>query len=72
LSANGFPRPNERVIYLTVFLHGTRLDFAACLMAALIFVQEVQAQHYVDAVTVDLADTSGLRRLPNERLFLEP
>jgi hypothetical protein len=57
---------------LSVFLYGTRFDFAACLTAALLFVQEHRTHRYTDAVTVTLTDTTGLRRLPNERLFLEP
>jgi hypothetical protein len=68
----GSPLPNEQDVHLSVFLHGTRFDFVACLSAALLFVEEHRAQHYADAVTMDLGDTSGFPRLPNERLFLEP
>ncbi|WP_063047718.1 hypothetical protein [Nocardia pseudovaccinii] len=64
------PLPNEPDVHLSVFLHGVRLDYAACLTAALIFTREHQRQHYVDAVTVDLGDTSRYPRLPCERLFL--
>lgn len=49
-----------------------RFDFVACLTAALLFVREHQTRRYTDAVTVAITDTSGLRRLPNERLYLEP
>ncbi|MET8876309.1 hypothetical protein [Nocardia sp. NPDC004604] len=66
------PRPDEQDVHLSVFLHGIRFDFAACLTAALLFIQEHQAQHYADAVTVDLGDASAFPRLPNERLYLEP
>ncbi|MGK8489878.1 hypothetical protein [Nocardia asiatica] len=66
------PRPDEPDVRLSVFLDGMRFDFAACLTAALLFIQEHQAHRYTDAVTVALTDTTGLRRLPNERLFLEP
>ncbi|WP_040694004.1 hypothetical protein [Nocardia vinacea] len=66
------PLPEEPDVHLSVFLHGARFDFAACLAAALIFVREHQTQHYIDAVTVDLCDTSGYPRLPCERLYLGP
>ncbi|MET8878285.1 hypothetical protein [Nocardia sp. NPDC004604] len=72
MSANTSPRPSEPDVHLSVFLHGARFDYVACLTAALLFVQEHQAQHYADAVTVDLADTTTLPRLPCERLYLEP
>ncbi|WP_280251616.1 hypothetical protein [Nocardia abscessus] len=49
-----------------------RLEFAACLTAASIFVQDWRTHHYHDAVTVIPGDTAGLPRLPNERLYLEP
>ncbi|MEV6340277.1 hypothetical protein AB0M12_36815 [Nocardia vinacea] len=66
------PLPDDPDVHLSVFLHGARFDFVACLTAALIFVQEHQAQHYADAVAVDLGDTSGYQRLPCERLYLSP
>ncbi|MGV9611357.1 hypothetical protein [Nocardia xishanensis] len=65
------PLPSEPDVHLSVFLHGLRMDFAACLTAALIFVAEHRDRHYVDAVTVDL-EANGYRRLPNERLYLQP
>ncbi|MEV6341137.1 hypothetical protein AB0M12_41260 [Nocardia vinacea] len=64
------PRPDEPDIHVRVFLHGVRLDYAACLTAALIFTHEHQRRHYADAVTIDLGDTSRYPRLPCERLFL--
>ncbi|WP_067474041.1 hypothetical protein [Nocardia amamiensis] len=64
------PLPNDPDVHLSVFLHGVRLDFAACLTAALVFVQEHRERHYVDAVEV-LPDADGWPRLPNERLYLE-
>ncbi|MGW4767073.1 hypothetical protein ACWEO2_03390 [Nocardia sp. NPDC004278] len=64
------PRPDEPDVHLSVFLHGVRFDYAACLTAALIFTHEHRMQHYADAVTVDLVDTSRYPRLPCERLFL--
>ncbi|WP_143861548.1 hypothetical protein [Nocardia amikacinitolerans] len=63
--------PNEPDVHLSVFLHGVRMDFAACLTAALIFVAEHCDRHYVDAVTVH-PNADGYPRLPNERLYLQP
>lgn len=65
------PLPNEPDVHLSVFLHGVRMDFAACLTAALIFVAEHRDRHYVDAVTVH-PNAHGYPRLPNERLYLQP
>ncbi|MFE7798692.1 hypothetical protein [Nocardia sp. NPDC057440] len=59
-------------MHLSVHLHDVRMDFAACLTAALLFVQDFRARHYPDAVQVLPGDTAGLPRLPNERLYLEP
>ncbi|MFI7670503.1 hypothetical protein [Nocardia sp. NPDC049526] len=64
------PRPDEPDVHLSVFLRGVRLDYAACLTAALIFTREHQRRHYADAVTIDLGETSRYPRLPCERLFL--
>ncbi|MFI7664293.1 hypothetical protein [Nocardia sp. NPDC049526] len=72
MNAKASPKPGEPDVHLSVFLHGARFDFIACLTAALTFVQEHQARHYADAVTMDLGDASGYPRLPNERLYLEP
>jgi hypothetical protein len=66
------PRPEEVDVHLSVHLHDVRMDFAACLTAALLFVQEWRTHHYHDAVTVIPGDADGLPRLPNERLYLEP
>ncbi len=66
------PLPEESDVRLSVFLHGARFDFAACLTAALLFFQDHQARHYADAVEVLPGDTANLPRLPCERLFLEP
>lgn len=66
------PRPEEDDVHLSVQFHDVRLDFAACLTAALHFVQDWRAYHYPDAVTVISGDAAGLPRLPNERLYLEP
>ncbi|WP_406234102.1 hypothetical protein [Nocardia sp. NBC_01009] len=72
MSPNASPRPDEADVHLSVFLHGVRLDFTACVTAASRFMEEHRSRHYVDAVNVIPGDTSGLARLPNERLFLEP
>jgi hypothetical protein len=72
VSAKTSPRPDEPDVHLSVFLHGARFDFAACLTAALVFIQDHQARHYTDAVNVLPGNTNDLPRLPNERLYLEP
>jgi hypothetical protein len=66
------PRPEEPDVHLSIFLHGARFDFAACLTAALRFIQDHQARHHADAVDVLPGDTTELPRLPCERLFLDP
>ncbi|MGV9540165.1 hypothetical protein [Nocardia beijingensis] len=66
------PRPDDPDVHLSVFLRGARFDFTASLTAALIFMHEHQAQHYHDAVMVDVDDTSRYPRLPCEQLYLEP
>ncbi|ONM50604.1 hypothetical protein [Nocardia donostiensis] len=65
------PRPGEPDLHLSVFLHGARLDFAACRTAALRFIQEWHARQR-SPVTVFPGSTEGLTRLPCERLYLEP
>jgi hypothetical protein len=72
MSANASPMPNEVDVHLSVFVHGVRMDFAACLTAALCFVEEHRSRHYVDAVNVIPGDTNGIPRLPNERLYIGP
>ncbi|MBF6332346.1 hypothetical protein [Nocardia transvalensis] len=57
---------------MSVSLHGMRFDFAACVSAATVFVQDWRAKHWPDAVNVITDDPHGLPRLPNERLYLEP
>lgn len=64
--------PEEDDVHLSVHLHDVRMDFAACVTAALLFVQDWRTYHYHDAVSVIPGDTDGLPRLPNERLYLEP
>ncbi|WP_330250486.1 hypothetical protein OG874_30215 [Nocardia sp. NBC_00565] len=65
------PLPDEPDVHLSVFLHGVRLDYVACMTAGLNFIQEHRARHYTDAVTINLGNTSGYRRLPCERLYIE-
>ncbi|ONM47628.1 hypothetical protein B0T44_00835 [Nocardia donostiensis] len=64
------PRPEEPDVHLSVFLHGIRFDFAACLTAALLFVQEWRA--HSGEISVLPGRAQELSRLPCERLYLEP
>ncbi|MEU7630095.1 hypothetical protein AB0C34_08935 [Nocardia sp. NPDC049220] len=66
------PHPDEPDVHLSVFLHGARFDFAACITAAVTFLREHRERHYADAVDVLPGRAEGLPRLPNERLYLEP
>ncbi|MEV2223686.1 hypothetical protein AB0E01_27935 [Nocardia vinacea] len=61
MSKNISPHPEKPDVHLSVFPHGARFDFAARLTPALIFVREHHTQHYIDAVTVDLCDTTPTR-----------
>ncbi|WP_067471431.1 hypothetical protein [Nocardia amamiensis] len=70
MSVNPSPRPEEPDIHLSIFLHGLRMDFAACLTAASLFARDWHVHHGPDTVTVIPGDTTGLRRLPCERLYL--
>ncbi|MFQ6331325.1 hypothetical protein ACLMAL_35050 [Nocardia sp. CWNU-33] len=63
MSANPSPMPDEADVHLSVFVHGVRMDFAACLTAALCFMEEHRSRHYVDAVNVIPGDTSRLGRV---------
>lgn len=65
------PCPDEPDIHLTVQFSNVRMDFAACLTAALVFVQEVGARR-PRTIAVHSGHCAGLPRLPNERLFLLP
>lgn len=65
------PRPDEPDIHLTVQFPAVRMDFAACLTAALVFVCDVAA-HRPGSVAVDTGHCGGFPRLPNERLYLQP
>lgn len=65
------PCPDEPDIRLSVWISSVRMDFAACLTAALVFVCDV-ATHRPGTVTVHPGRCIGLPRLPNERLYLQP
>ncbi len=65
------PRPDEPDVRLTVRISSVRMDFAACLTAALVFVCDVAA-YRPGTVAVYPGRCTGLPRLPNERLFLQP
>lgn len=65
------PRPTEPDVHLSVFLHGARFDYAACTSAARAFLQEWSLRHTESAAILPGA-TTGLTRLPCERLYLEP
>ncbi|MEV6252139.1 hypothetical protein AB0L97_02620 [Nocardia sp. NPDC051911] len=66
------PHPEQPDVRLAVVIDGHRLDFAACLTSALWFLQEQHRRQFVDSVEVLPGDTTGLRRLPNERLYDGP
>lgn len=65
------PRPEEPDVHLSMFLHSARFEFAACVTAALLFVQEWRTIRS-EEITVLPGHPHGLSRLPCERLFLEP
>ncbi|WP_194836416.1 hypothetical protein [Nocardia sp. XZ_19_369] len=72
MSTHLSPHPEEPDVHLRVTLGGESLDFAACLTSALFFVQEQQQRRYIDSVRVIPGATTGLDRLPNERLYEGP
>jgi hypothetical protein len=63
------PHPEQPDVHLAVVIDGHRLDYAACLTSAIWFLQEQHRGQFVDSVEVIPGDTTGLRRLPNERLY---
>ncbi len=65
------PCPDEPDIRLIIQFASVRMEFAACLTAALVFVQDVAAQRPC-TVAVHSGHCDGLSRLPNERLYLLP
>jgi hypothetical protein len=66
------PHPEQPDVRLAVVIDGHRLSFAACLTSALWFLQEHHRRPFVDSVEVIPGDTTGLPRLPNERLYDGP
>lgn len=58
-------------VHVSVFLHGLRMDFAACVTAAMTFAREWRHAHYPDAIEVLPDGAEGLSRLPCERLYCE-
>ncbi|MEU1547530.1 hypothetical protein [Nocardia sp. NPDC005745] len=66
------PHPEQPDVHLAVVIDGHRLDYAACLTSAIWFLQEQHRRRFVDSVEVIPGDTTGLRRLPNERLYDGP
>ncbi|WP_194831798.1 hypothetical protein [Nocardia sp. XZ_19_369] len=72
MSTRQSPHPEEPDVHLRVTLRGESLDFAACLTSALFFLQEQRQRHFIDDVDVIAGDTTGLRRLPGERLYDGP
>jgi hypothetical protein len=65
------PMPNEPDVHLVVRLRGLHLHYAACLTAALIFVQDEGVRHHTDGITVAGVAPDRLPRLPGERLYVE-
>lgn len=65
------PCPDEPDVRLSVLISSVRMEFAACLTAALVFVCDVAA-HRPGTVAVYPGHCTGLPRLPNERLYLLP
>lgn len=66
------PRPDEPDVHLSMSLRGIRFDFRACLTAALLFVQDSQHRRYIEDLRIIDDECSTMRRMANERLFLEP
>jgi hypothetical protein len=65
------PFPDEPDIHLTITFSSVRMDFVACLTAALVFVCEVTTRR-PGTIAVDSRHCAGFPRLPCERLYLLP
>ncbi len=65
------PRPDEPDVRLSILISSVRMEFAACITAALVFVGDVTARR-PGTVSVYPGQCTGLPRLPNERLYLLP
>lgn len=66
------PHPEEADVHLAVQLGHVRLDFTACVTAALLFIQDCRDRCYPKHLAVIPDDSRRYPRLPNERLYLEP
>jgi hypothetical protein len=66
------PRPAEPDLRLSIFLHGRRFEYIACLTAAHRFILEWRSRYHPDAVAVISNGTSDAPRLPCESLYLGP
>lgn len=71
LSGMTSPLPDEPDVHLIVRIRGHHLHYAACVTAALVFVQDVNVRRCADAVVVASGATERLPRLPCERLYVE-
>ncbi|MFI9533021.1 hypothetical protein ACIG56_07240 [Nocardia fusca] len=70
MSGQGTTRPGEPDLCLSIFLHGIRLEYVACRLAALLFMAEWRHRHAVGSVAVIPASAADLPRLPCERLYV--
>ncbi|MET9288879.1 hypothetical protein [Nocardia beijingensis] len=73
LSTQGLtsPLPDEPDVHLIVRMRGHTLHYAACLTAALMFLQDESVRRCTDAVAVASGATDRLPRMPCERLYVE-
>ncbi|MGV9539947.1 hypothetical protein [Nocardia beijingensis] len=65
------PLPGEPDVHLIVRIRGHTRHYAACVTAALVFVQDANVRRCADAVVVASGETDRLPRLPCERLYVE-
>lgn len=65
------PCPDEPDVRISIEFSSVRMDFVACLTAALVFVCDVAARR-PGTVAIYPGHCTGLPRLPNERLYLVP
>ncbi|MBF6202613.1 hypothetical protein IU483_00590 [Streptomyces gardneri] len=65
------PLPDEPDVHLIVRMRGHHLHYAACLTAALVFVQDENVHRCPDAVSIASGATDRLPRLPCERLYVD-
>ncbi|WP_157170723.1 hypothetical protein [Nocardia araoensis] len=65
------PLPDEPDVHLIVRIRGHQLHYAACLTAALVFLQDESIHRCADAVALASGATDQLPRMPCERLYVE-